>query len=266
MGKKKTLNAKRLTKKQVQELIESEGKLHEEFTKSFERTFSTGYKDQPLVYELPDDRFLLVFDPKGISLPGRGDIYSKDSLLRMIRFRQKVEEDTVNGCQDSVSHWRYYSKHKAQLVNQIDVLTDELARCLSISHTQLDFSYKSLDIVSSRAEGYGLKNVQTELYDDLVAYVGEVLRRRVKGHWVVEKDYSDREYLVVYVREVLRHEVEEDWPAEKDYLSFEYPLISANQGLLMPINVVWQELFGLEPMNLRKSTANEVRRFSLSYR
>ncbi|NJO74755.1 MAG: hypothetical protein HC833_13920 [Leptolyngbyaceae cyanobacterium RM1_406_9] len=266
MGKKKSLNAKRLTKKQVQELIESEGKLHEEFTKSLETTYSAGYKDQPLVYELSNDRFLLVFDPKGISIPGRGDIYSKDSLLRLIRFHQKVKEDAVNGRSSSVDHWRYYSKQKTQLVNQIDALTDDLARSLSISHTQLDFSYKSLDIVSSKAEDYGLENVQTELYDNLVAYVGEVLRRRVEGHWVVEKDYPDREYLVVYVREVLRHEVEEDWLAEEDYSDCGYPLIRAKEGELMPINVVWQELSGLEPMNLRKETANEVRRFSLRYR
>jgi hypothetical protein len=238
MGKKRTLNAKRLTKKQVQELIESEGKLHEEFTKSFERTYSTGYKDQPLVYELPNDRFLLVFDPKDISIPGKGDIYSKDSLLRMIRFHQKVKEDAVNGRSSSISNWKYYSKHKAQLVNQIDALTDELARCLSISNTQLDFSYKSLDVISSKAEDYGFENVRIELYDNLVAYVGEVLRRRVEGHWVVEKGHLD----------------------------CECPLIRAKEGGLMPINVVWRQLKGLEPMNLRKETADEVRRFSLRYR
>lgn len=239
MGKKKTLNAKRLTKRQVQELIESEGRLHEEFTEFFEQTSSTGYKDQPQVYELSDDRFLFVFDPKGISIPGKGDIYSREHFLRMIRWTQKVREDYANGRGSSIERWIYYSKHRVQLVDKIDELIDELVKCLVISYNQLDFSYKSLDILSDKAENYGSEKVQAELYDNLVAYVGEVIRRRVKGHWVVIR---------------------------KDYPGCEYPIVSVNQGVLMPINVVWRELHGLEPMNLRKEAANEVRRFSLGYR
>ncbi|WP_414590451.1 hypothetical protein [Anabaena sp. CCY 9614] len=238
MGKKKSLNPKRLTKKQVQELVESEGKLHQEFTKCFEETYSNGYKNQPLVYELSNDRFLFVFDPQEISIPGKGDIYSKEYFLRMIQWTQKVREDYANGRGNSVAHWRYYSKHKVQLVNHIDELINELTICLDIANDQLDFSYKSLDILSSKAEDYELEKIPAELYDNLVAYVGEVMRRRVKGNWVVREDYP----------------------------GCEYPLIGVNQGMLMPINVVWQELAGLEPMNLRKEAANEVRRFSLRYR
>jgi hypothetical protein len=238
MGKKKSLNAKRLTKKQVQELIESDGRLHEEFTSFFEETYSTGHKNQPQVYELSNDRFLFVFDPKGISIPGRGDIYSRDYFLRMIRWTQRVREDYANGRGSSVEHWIYYSKHGVQIINKIDELIDELVKCLGISHNQLDFSYKSLDILSGKAEDYGSEKIQTELYDNLVAYVGEVIRRKVKGYWVVREDYPN----------------------------CEYPIVSVNQDVLMPINVVWQELGGLEPMNLRKEAANEVRRFSLRYR
>jgi hypothetical protein len=237
MGKKKSLNSKRLTKKQVQELITSEGKLHQEFTDFFEETYSTGHKNQPQVYELSNDRFLFVFDPKGIVIPGRGDIYSKEYFRRWIRWMQKVREDYTNGRGSSVEHWVYYSKHKAQLVNKISALVDELVEYLDISHDQLDFSYKSLDVLSSKSEDCELEKVQAELYDNLVAYVGEVIRRRVKGHWVIREDYP----------------------------GCEYPIISVSEGVLMPINVVWQELGGLEPMNLRKEAANEVRRFSLRY-
>jgi hypothetical protein len=238
MGKKKSLDEKRLTKKQVQELIESEGKLHEEFTKLFEESYSNGEKDQPQVYELSNDRFLFVFDPKGLSLPGKGDIYPKERLLRTIRWRQKVRDDYANNRGSSVAHWIYYSKHKVELINKIDELIAELVKCLDVSHDELDFSYKSLDILSSKAEDYGYEKIQAELYDNLVAYVGEVIRRRVKGHWVVREDYPSRKY----------------------------PIVSVNEGVLMPINVVWQELDGLEPVNLRKEAANEVRRFSLRYR
>jgi hypothetical protein len=237
MGKKKSLNSKRLTKKQVQELIKSEGKLHEEFTDFFEETYSTGYKNQPQVYELSNDRFLFVFDPKGIMIPGRGDIYPREYFLRWIRWTQKVREDYANSRGSSVEHWIHYSKHKAQLVNKISALVDELLEYLDISHDQLDFSYKSLDVLSSKSEDCGLEKVQAELYDNLVAYVGEVIRRRVKGHWAIREDYP----------------------------GCEYPIVSVSEGVLMPINVVWQELGGIEPMNLRKEAANEVRRFWLRY-
>ncbi|MBW4647481.1 MAG: hypothetical protein KME06_02095 [Kastovskya adunca ATA6-11-RM4] len=236
MGHKKSLNKKRLTRKQVQELIEAEGKLHEEFTKFFEETYSTGYKNQPLVYELPNDRFLYVFDPKEIGSPGKGDIYPKDYFLRRVQWTQRVRDDSANNRGSSIRHWRYYSKNKAELISKIEQLIDELAEKLAIPRPQLDFSYASLDIVSSKAEDYELDEVQAELYDNLVAYVGEVLKRRVNGQWAIETLHGDEKY----------------------------PYISADtKGVLMPINVVWTELNGLEPMNLRKETANEVRRFSL---
>lgn len=238
MENKRIINEKRLTKKQVQELIESEGKLHEEFTKFFEKTYSTGYTIQDQVYELPNDRFLYVFDPKGDIIPGKGDIYPKEYFLRSIRWEQKVRDDFGNGRFGSVAHWRYYSKHKAQIVNNIGNLIDELATYFDISRQQLDFSYKSLDILSSKAENYGLEKVQAEFYDNLVVYVGEVIRLRVEGKWVVREDNPN----------------------------CGYPAINAKNRGLMPINVVWKELDGLEPMNLRKEAANEVRRFSLRCR
>lgn len=240
MAQKKTLNQKRLTKEQVQELIKTEGKLHEEYTQFHEKTYSTGYKEQPLVYELSGDRFLFVFDTKDISLPGKGDIYPKDYFLRRMRWIQKIREDAIHGRQSSVSHWRYYSKHQSKLVNQIDELIRELEEKLNAD--QLDFSYRSLDTVSRQAEDYGLDAVQSELYDNLVAYVGEVIRRRVNGQWEIAPDSGS-------------------------YPTKEYPHIKAGtNGSLMPINVVWQELSGLELMNLRKEAANEVRRFSLRER
>lgn len=234
MGHKKSLNKKRLTKKQVQELI-AEGKLHEEFTKFFEETYSTGYKNQPLVYELPNDIFLFVFDFKEPGTGGRGDIFHKEYFLRRIQWTQKVRDDYANNRGNSVAHWRYYSKHKIELINNIKQLVDELAARLGIPRYQLDFSYVSLDIVSNSAEHYGLEKVQNELYDNLLAYVGEALRHRVNGQWAINS-FSVKD---------------------------KYPYISTDDEVLMPINVVWHEIQGLEPMDLRKETANEIRRFSL---
>jgi hypothetical protein len=82
MGQRKCLNEKRLTKKQVQELVEKEGQLHNEYTAFFQETYASGHVKRDLVYELPDDRFLYVFDQQDISTPGKGDIYAKAYFLK----------------------------------------------------------------------------------------------------------------------------------------------------------------------------------------
>lgn len=239
MAHKRTLNKKRLTRKQVQELIESEGKLHEEFTIFFEVTDSTGYKDQPLVYELPNDRFLFVFDPNELSTPGKGDIYPKEYFLKFVQQTQQIREDCANNRGNSVAHWYYYSRYKVELINHIDELIHELGEQLQINHQQLDLSYMSLDILSKKISAYGINQIQSNLYDNLVAYVGEILRQRKNGQWAINSDSID----------------------------IKYPYISAGvNGVMMPINVVWLEITDIEPMNLRKQTANEVRRFSLRER
>jgi hypothetical protein len=230
------LNQKRLTRKQVQELIALEGRLHQEFTHILEETYMTGYKNQPQVYELSNDRLLFVFDPKEISIGGKGDIYTKAYFSASIRRRQKVKEDHANGRIHTTDHWTYYSKYKEQLVNKIDELVDELGKCLDISRNILDFSYKSLDILSSKCEDYGIEKIQVELYDCLVAYVGEVIRRRLKGDWIIRESYQGHQY----------------------------PLIDINDGI-SPILVVWQCFHEIEPMNLRKACTREIRRAASSY-
>jgi hypothetical protein len=96
----------------------------------------------------------------------------------------------------------------------------------------LDLSYQSLDIVSEYVEGIGVGRAQQELYDQLVAYVGEVLRLRIQGRWEVNSN---------------------------DQNPYPY-LIGAKHAPVMPINVVWKQLSGLDPVDLRSAAANEVRR------
>ena len=52
---------------------------------------------------------------------------------------------------------------------------------MSRTQNDLDFSYESLDLVSDYVEGIGIDRAQHELYDHLVAYVGEVLGRACMG-------------------------------------------------------------------------------------
>lgn len=233
MGQRKTLNEKRLTKKQVQDLINSDGQLHEEYTKVFEETYATGYVKQDLVYELPNDRFLFVFDPKDSSLGGKGDIYPKDYFVRFVKWNKRVKDDYANNRGSSVGHWRYYSKYQDKLINHIDQLVSELANKLQIEAKQLDKSYKSLDIVSKQTELYVIDNAMSDLYDNLVAYVGEVIRKKLNGVWKINVNFSG-----------------EDYP---------YIDIGLKNIQYMPINIVWDNLHGLQEVDLRKAVGNEVR-------
>jgi hypothetical protein len=81
-------------------------------------------------------------------------------------------------------------------------------------------------------EGIGVERVQEEFYDHLVAYVGEVLRLSIQGRWEVRRDDPQH-----------------------------YPyLVGVKHDPTMPINVVWGELSGYAPVDLRAAAANEVRR------
>jgi len=114
----------------------------------------------------------------------------------------------------------------------VQLLVAQLRSAMSRTADDLDFSYKSLDVVSAYVEGIGVERAQQELYDHLVAYVGEVLRARIHGRWEIRGDYPHP-----------------------------YPhLVGAKHDPTMPINVVWQELSGFAPVNLRTAAANEVRR------
>lgn len=243
MPRKKCLNEKRLTRKQVNELIASGAVLHQEFTACFAETYWNGYKNQPIVYQLKDDRFLCVFDPKEPGIGGKGDIYDRNYLLRWINWVQRVREDDRLGRNSSVDHWHFYSRHKTALIDRRETLMAELAARFNLSIAQLDYSYASLDRLSVSAETSGVEAVQQELYDHLVAYVGEVLRRRLQAKGIGA-----------------------EWTIDRPTSRTAYPAIGADGWILMPINVVWNELRGLEAIDLRQGTTNEMRRFSLRQR
>jgi hypothetical protein len=224
---KRTLNERRLTRRQVQELISSGARPCPDLSVAFEPTLL-----QPLVYELEGDRYLLVFGEQVPGLGGKGDIYAADDFHRFVRWTAKVDEDAKHGRQSSVGHWAYYSALKDRLAANIDTLVAQLRSTMSRTADELDFSYQSLDIVSAYVAGIGVERSQQEIYDHLVAYVGEVLRLRIHGRWEVNSGHRQP-----------------------------HPyLVGAMHDPTMPINVVWGQLSGLAPVNLRAAAANEVRR------
>jgi hypothetical protein len=235
MVRKKRLNARRLTRREVQALISSGARPRSNLSAALEQTFVTGYKERPLVFELEGDRYLYVFDDQQPGLGGKGDIYPADAFFRFVRWTAKVREDSAQGRGDSVSHWAHYKRLKHELISNVDLLIDQLRSTMSRSRAELDLSYESLDIVSKFVEDIGVERAQKELYDHLVAYVGEVLRLRIDGRWEVDQAH--------------------DPP---------HPyLVGRQHRVTMPINVVWEELGGLEPVNFRAAAANEVRRTRL---
>jgi hypothetical protein len=226
MARRRTLNERRLTKHQVAELIGSGGKPRLDLTAALDDTFW-----QSRVYELPGDRFLLVFGGTS-GLIGKGDIYSSEVFHRFVRWTAKVRADARHGRQGSVSHWAYYSPLKNRLIDNVDRLVDELRAKMSQTADELDLSYRSLDLVSDYVESFGVERALVELYDHLVAYVGEVLRLRIHGRWDIRTE---------------------------DLHPFPY-VAAAKYNPVTPINVVWEEISGYAPVNLRAAAANEVRR------
>ncbi len=227
MARKRALNQRRLTKRQVQELISSGARPRPDLSVAFEQALF-----QQLVYELEGDRYLLVFGDQVPGLGGKGDIYAADDFHRFVRWTAKVDEDAKHGRQSSVGHWAYYSALKHRLIANIDTLVAQLRSTMSRTADDLDFSYRSLDVVSAYVEGIGVERAQQEIYDHLVAYVGEVLRLRILGRWEVNN---------------------------RNWQPYPY-LVGAMHDPTMPINVVQQELSGLAPVDLRAAAANEVRR------
>jgi hypothetical protein len=226
MARRATLNQRRLTKRQVKELISSGARPRPDLSVALEPTSL-----QPRVYELEGERYLLVFGETFAGLAGKGDIYGADVFHRFVRWVAKVEEDAKHGRQSAVGHWAYYSAHKHRLIENIDALVGQLRSTMSKTKDDLDFSYQSLDAVSAYVEGIGIERADREIYDHLVAYVGEVLRLRIQGHWAVNnRDWQPHPYLM-----------------------------GAMHDPVMPINVVAGELSGLAPVNLRAAAAKEVR-------
>jgi hypothetical protein len=227
MARRATLNQRRLTKRQVKELISSGARPRPDLSVALEPTSL-----RPRVYELEGKRYLLVFGETIAGLAGKGDVYPADDFHRFVRWTAKVDEDAKHGRQSSVGHWTYYSALKDRLAANIDTLVAQLRSTMSKTGDEFDFSYRSLDVVSAYVEGIGIERAQQEIYDHLVAYVGEVLRLRIHGHWEVNN---------------------------RDWQPYPY-LVGAMYDPVMPINVVWQELSGYAPVNLRTAAANEVRR------
>lgn len=228
------VNKKRLTKKLVKEEILKGAKFREDLSELFSRSVSIGdYFENPKVYELETGNFLYVFDENDISIAGKGDIYTPEVFQRIIKKYQRHLDDRDKPIQSSVSMWRFFSKIGNDVINNIENLRLDLINELHLNEKELDFTYKSLDKINEKLALLEIEEIRERFYDPLLAYVGEVIRRRIGGEWQLNEKFAGDNY--------------------------PYIDIGIKWCQLMPLNVLFEEFTKIMELDLRKATANEMR-------
>jgi hypothetical protein len=87
------------------------------------------------------------------------------------------------GILNNPKEYLHYSNFKESLIEHLSDSIKELAKTLSIPLSDFDYSLKSLDLISQRAILYGIENNEEKLFDGLVAYIGELIRKDIGGEW-----------------------------------------------------------------------------------
>ena len=234
MSTRRSLTERRLTEKQVAGLLVSGAIPRPDLEKTFVDA-KIGLRP-PSIYELRDGHILRVFNKAESGLGGKGDIYDLDNFRRSLAWATRVHDNARAGRNSSVSHWLYYSKLRTAIPTQVAQLLEELAQIILGHSSTLEMSYAGLDRASQYIDSVGFERAQQDIYDHLVAYVGEVIRTRTKGDWMIAAHNEP------------------------------YPYIGARKhSVIMPVNVVWSELGGLDRADLRREAANEVRRARATY-
>jgi hypothetical protein len=93
MSKRASLNERRLTKKQVAQLL-ADGAVPRP---DLDAGLAAARIDDMRCYELPDNRILWVFQDTFSNLDGKGDIYPLDYCVRFIQWARRVNTDARAG-------------------------------------------------------------------------------------------------------------------------------------------------------------------------
>lgn len=229
--KKYSLNKKKLSKNEVKTLIESGIKFEKEYSENFIETFPNGKIEKNLLYRLPDENILFVYAYNGFFTPGKGEIFTEEFIKKWIKELKRLDNNKFHS---SVEQWRFYSKYQNGIVNNIDKLILELADNLNISKKLLNKSYKSISIIENELKNFDLDYIFEMFYDNLIVYVGEVIKERVNGKWELNRFFAGDNYPFISI----------------DLKNIQY----------MPLNVVYSALNELDHTNLKSETANEIRR------
>lgn len=228
MGERITLNDRRLTKKQVSQLITNGATLDEDVTRTLNEDFS-----DVNVYKNIDGNYLFVF--KDYGLKGKGDIWPKDYIEKLVsKIKYEKTRPFLKGL-SNVGHWYHFSKAKENFSNKIFSEIDRLFKGLNLSSKDIDYSYESLDLISKQLNILGSEVVESEFYDGIVAYLGEILIRKIDGNWRFESNPGSELPII--------------------------PLIGTAHKWVWydPITPIWTDLIDVTGFNLRKNLISEIR-------
>lgn len=230
MGRRLTLNERRLTTKEVKQLLAEGAVLNSNVTNH--------YREQSLsfdVYDLPDGNYLFLW--KEIGLKGKGDIWPKEYVNKEVeKIIKEKSRPHLKGL-SNVEHWYYFSATKETFPENILKLVDDLFIKVNLPTSAQDFSYDSLDIISKKLNELGEDFVETNLYDNIVAYLGEILIRKINGKWGF---YTPND-LRINPKIITSHK----W-------------VSCD-----PIAPIWYDLLDVTGFNLRKNLVSEIRSHQL---
>ena len=183
MNRRITINEKKLTKPQVQELLKNGGAVYDKQV-SHIINMDIGFNALD-IYKLADGNYLYV---SAVQAPGKGDIWPKAYVEKEVARLQRQQKKPILKDMSNVEHWYYFSKVKKRFPTQVSPLISSLFSELALSKRHMDYSYDSLDRLSKRLNELGGEVVERELYDGIVAYLGEMLIRKVDGTWSFDED------------------------------------------------------------------------------
>jgi hypothetical protein len=212
-----TINKKRLTKKDVEELLTSKplfkGELSEIYSKHFEFEIN--------IYQMPDENFLMVY--LGDDLKGKGDIWKKDYIEKeLLRIEVNDENDFHLS---NTEHWYKYSKNKAELVNQTEVLIKQIFSDFNLENNIYNLTKLSQELNKIEREKL------FDYYDNIVALTGEIFINEINGEWKIQNDNN----------------------------GFEITIENGTYFSLSPVTPFWKILIENSEVNLPKYLNNELR-------
>ena len=230
----------KLSKKEAFELANSEGLLNDEYTDFLTEKFENGNFILNQVFLISNNKILYIQEVNQ-KRGGKGVIFEKQYFDNFIFKLKRMKDDIENGRNSNIQHWHFYSLNKNSIIDKVDELLKELAKKLEIDIKQLDYSTRSLDLLSKLVFEFGNVKAMTEIYDNLVIYIGQIIKINSKK--------------------------ETNWNLES---SFNFPIITTEFKNINfnPINIVWEELTNYERIDFRKAYGKEMRRIGteLSYK
>jgi hypothetical protein len=149
----------------VRELLQSEHRVDEALSRRLRTP----------VYVFADGSALLML----VSRNGRGRLYA--SYSDFLAMNEEAERQMKEGPKHLLEGRLQHGQH---FLERVPGLVGSLPQILRLDPTLLDGTESSLDAVDEATRRIGAKRALTAaVFEPLVAYIGEVMRRTSGGHW-----------------------------------------------------------------------------------